>query len=236
MGLGRWRGLIEASQEVTPDEQLETLQCPTPEGTAHRGDDLPRQDRDESSGSGSCGSASTLRATTTGRVLTVARRRLTLTAAHVESLPAIAGARTEYIDAIVPELALRVSPHSSRTWSVRFWQGRGRAGRRAVRVTMGPTSRLGLAAARAEARTILERLSRGQPTQPERGLTVNALLSRCLDALDLRDTTRREWSRLALVEIGPSLGARLAADLRRAEVRQGLRGVGGRSAPHIQQG
>ena len=158
------------------------------------------------------------------------RKRLTLTAAHVESLPAIGGDRTEYLDVIVPELALRVSPHGSRTWSVRFWQGRGRAGRRAVRVTLGPTSRLGLAAARAEARAMLERVSRGQATQPERGLTVNGLLGRCLDALDLRDTTRREWSRLALVEIGPALGSRLAAEVRRADVRQWLRDVGGRSA------
>src|SRR3990172_4823025 len=69
------------------------------------------------------------------------RKRLTLTAAHVESLPAIGGDRTEYLDVIVPELALRVSRHGSRTWSVRFWQGRGRAGRRAVRGTLGPPRR-----------------------------------------------------------------------------------------------
>src|SRR3990172_6620938 len=158
------------------------------------------------------------------------RKRLTLTAAHVESLPAIGGDRTEYLDVIVPELALRVSPHGSRTWSVRFWQGRGRAGRRAVRVTLGPTSRLGLAVARAEGRAILERLPRGQAIQPERGLTVSGLLGRCLDALDLRDTTRREWSRLALVEIGPALGCRLAAEVRRSDVRQWVRDVGDRSA------
>src|SRR3989304_6600117 len=97
------------------------------------------------------------------------RKPPTLPAAPVESLPAIGGDRTEYLDVIVPELALRVSPHGSRTWSVRFWQGRGRAGRRAVRVTLGPTSRLGLAVARAEARAHLAPLSRGAAGAPERG-------------------------------------------------------------------
>src|SRR3990172_1801131 len=69
------------------------------------------------------------------------RKRLTLTAAHVESLPAIGGDRTEYLDVIVPELALRVSRHGSRTWSVRFWQGRGRGGPRPLPLPPRPPPR-----------------------------------------------------------------------------------------------
>ena len=41
----------------------------------------------------------------------------------------------------------------------------------------------------------------------------------CIEALDLRPSTRREWSRLAKAEILPAFGARQAADLSRADIR-----------------
>ncbi len=151
--------------------------------------------------------------------------RIRLTAQHVDSLPAIDGRRTEYADTLCPGLILRVSASGRRAWSVLFKRGRGRAGRRTTRITLGPAARLSLAEARLVARRVLET---GEAPRAS-ALTVEAVVARALGALVLTPKTRREWERLARIEIGPSLGARPAAELERAEVRAWARDVARRS-------
>jgi integrase len=51
-------------------------------------------------------------------------------------------------------------------------------------------------------------------------VTVKDLVEECLKALDLRDSTRKDWRRIADVEILPRLGARPLAELSRGEVRR----------------
>ncbi len=151
--------------------------------------------------------------------------RLRLTAQHVESLPAIEGRRTEYADSLCPGLILRVSPSGRRAWAILFTRGHGRAGRRPVRITLGAAARLSLAEARIAARRVLET---GEAPRAK-ALTVELVVSRALEALVLTLKTRREWERLARVEIGPALGARPAAELERAEVRAWARTIARRS-------
>jgi hypothetical protein len=155
--------------------------------------------------------------------------RIRLTAQHVESLPAIDGKRTDYLDEIVTGLQLRVSPDGARSWCVRTQRGSGRAGRHNLRVTLGKTSRLSLAQARAEAREILERAQRGDVTPRPAALTVEDLVKRALAALHLADSTQKEWGRLLKAEISPAIGAHAAAELQRVDVRGWLREVGRRS-------
>ena len=149
--------------------------------------------------------------------------RLRLTAQQVETLPALAGKRTAYRDSIVPGLILRVSPTGARTWVVRLQQGRGRE-RTLVTYTLGKTARLSLAAARDQARELLEH---GIPTAS--GLTVGELARRALEAIELRASTRKEWERLTKVELAPALGTLPAAGLDRATVRAWIRGMAKRS-------
>ena len=152
--------------------------------------------------------------------------RVRLTAANVRSLPPLAGRQTDYTDAILPGLVLRVGAGGARTYAVAAWD---RGGKR--RVTIGPAARVTLAAARERARDVLEQLARGdQPHRPGAAdLTVGALVEDCLRALQLRPSTRREWTRIFRVEIEPAIGDRPAAHLRRADVRAWVRGIAPRS-------
>lgn len=157
--------------------------------------------------------------------------RLRLTAQHVDTLPAVGGKRTDYADAIVPGLVLRVSPGPGgaplggpRSWSVLTSRGHGRAGRRTVRVTLGKTRRLSLQAARNEARTVLE-----SGDAPTTSLTVRTLVERALKDAYLAPVTKYEWERLAKFDIYPALGERAAADVQRADVRAFLKEIGHRS-------
>ncbi len=148
-----------------------------------------------------------------------------LTSTNVHTLAAVDGKRTDYADALLPGLVLRVSPNGVRSWSVLFSRGHGRAGRRTVRVTLGKLDRIPLQQAKEDARKILE----AGAAPASSGLTVEALVNRALADLELRPTTRHEWERLAKKELIPGLGARPAAELERGDVRAWLREIGRRS-------
>jgi hypothetical protein len=105
-------------------------------------------------------------------------------------------------------------------WAVTFRQGHGREARRTVRVTLGRIARFSLSQARERAREILDRVSKGEPpVPPGAALTVGQLVRRALAAFALSPTTRKEWERLARVEIARALGTRPAAELQRADIR-----------------
>lgn len=139
-----------------------------------------------------------------------------LTATNVASLPP-----GEYTDALLPGFVLRVTARRVRSYGVAAWDGQ-----RKRRVSLGRTAQVTLAEARARAREIIEALAKRQPLPPapaERSpLTIKALVGRCLDAIEVRPVTRKEWKRLAKVEIIPRLGDRRAAELRRADARAAL--------------
>ncbi len=152
-----------------------------------------------------------------------------LTATNVRTLRARGGKRTDYTDALLPGFVLRVSPTGARSYAVKAHRdGRSR------RITIGPTARYSLAKARDLARAIIAALDAGEEPPPTEvaghALTVKGLVTRCLDDLSLRGTTRREWERLARVEILPALGPRRAASLLRSEVRAWVREIRHRSA------
>src|SRR3990172_4890596 len=151
-----------------------------------------------------------------------------LSVTNVATLPAVAGRRTDYVDALLPGFVLRVTPRGARTYAVAAWDG----GRKR-RITLGGVERLPLGAARARAREVLEAIARREeppaaPTQPS-PLTVARLVDRCLAALELRPATRREWERIARTEIVPAFGARRAGGPRGAGVPGGPGGGGARA-------
>ncbi len=152
--------------------------------------------------------------------------RVRLTATNVRTLAPLQGRQTDYTDALLPGLVLRVGGAGARTYAVAAWV---RGAKR--RVTIGKASQMTLAAARERARDVREQLARGEEPRPPGAadLTVGTLVADCLKALTLRPSTRREWDRILKVEILPAIGDRPAAHLRRADVRAWMRGITPRS-------
>ena len=161
--------------------------------------------------------------------------------------------RKDLYDSKVTGLILRVTPSGAKTWAVEY-----RATGRKRRYTLGPYKSEGirgkaytLAAARDEAETVLAKVRLGADPHATRlgdraearlraqekkrlrlnggPLTVERLVTRCLDALPLRPKTDREWRRLARKEINPRLGTRFAVELSKGEVREWSRAIVRRS-------
>lgn len=136
-----------------------------------------------------------------------------LTVTNVATLPA-----GEYTDSLLPGFVLRVYQSGVRSFGVAVSRdGRFR------RIRLGRVGRVSLGEARGRAREVIEALNLRHPLPlaPAEGdpLTVEKLVARCLSDIKVRDKTRREWQRLARVEIVPRLGGRRAAELRRADAR-----------------
>lgn len=161
--------------------------------------------------------------------------------------------RKDLHDTKVTGLILRVTASGAKTWALWY-----RANGRKRRYTLGPYKTEGvrgkaftLAGARDEAEKLLARVRLGGDPQEIRlgerraaqrraqdekklrleggPLTVERLVTRCLDALPLRPKTSREWRRLARKEINSRLGTRLAVELSKAEVREWARAIVRRS-------
>ena len=162
--------------------------------------------------------------------------RLKLDALNVTRLPAIDGKRTTYADTLTPGLVLRVSPTGNRSWAV-VYRRPGETGPGRLH-TIGKLEKIGLAAARDAARDFNARVRLGEDPRQERleaktasrrrRLTVAGLAERYLKDAQLRPSTRRDWERLAKVELVP-LGSRSAADLKRGDVREWARAIAKRS-------
>jgi integrase len=154
----------------------------------------------------------------------------------VATLPLVDGRTTEYRDAVVPGLVLRVTPSGHRSFCSRYRRGGRSAPYR--RITFGPLGKISLVKARKLAREVFVQLAAGKDPAAEhrRELarstlprTVEDLVTRCLGRLELRASTRREWERIAATEIGPALGRRPVDELGRAEVREWREAIAERS-------
>jgi integrase len=171
-----------------------------------------------------------------------------LTDPFVASLQA-KGQRLEVADELVSGLRLRVSPTGVKSWCVWF---RSKAGK-PERFTLGAYPKLTLSKARKRAKDKLAEVQLGgNPAEDLRKsrlraerdekTSIRALAPACIADLTLRPSTRKEWSRLAEAEIVKAFGARQAADLTRAEIREWCESIrdgerswrddGGQAAPY----
>jgi len=77
-----------------------------------------------------------------------------------------AEARKEYMDALVPGLALVVQPSGKRSWAVRY-----RMAGRPTKLTLGPHPLLSLGEAREQAREVLQKVAKGEDVAAEKRTT-----------------------------------------------------------------
>ncbi|MDX6479705.1 MAG: hypothetical protein QOG85_215 [Gaiellaceae bacterium] len=142
--------------------------------------------------------------------------RETLTDVKVRRLgPAAAGKRYDVWDALVPGLSLRVTDHGQKSWTVV-----GRLHGKPLRATLGPFPALGVAAARAKARSAIETLASGR--HPKR---LRADMPTVGDAIDawMKTTTWVKSSRQNVESavrkyIKPALGEMLVSDVTRRDL------------------
>lgn len=156
-----------------------------------------------------------------------------LTARNVRTLQAQTR-RTNYRDdptapGSVRGLVLRVSPTGARTWALEYSRRN-----RTRRYTIGPLERVSLAEAREIARDLYAGILRGDDPQAVKAarrratLTVDDLVGQMLDALRLRPSTRRVWTHARATSIS-TIGAHIAADLTRPEIRSWGQALASRS-------
>lgn len=160
---------------------------------------------------------------------------VTLTPALVRQLGTL-GQASEHRDAVVSGLVLRVSRAGAKSWCWCYYRQR-----RQHRITLGKVKDMTLARARERAKEEQRKVQDGRHPAAERRavlrrevLTVGDLVSRMLARITLRPSTRREWERIARVDLAP-ISSRLASDLSRGEVRdllEALRLRSGHAANH----
>lgn len=154
-----------------------------------------------------------------------------LTARLVQSVKP-RGARVEYVDRVVPGLALRVSPRGVKTWALRY-----RIGRRLRRWTIGSAPTLSLADAREQARAALRRVPLGHDPalakQERRDAdTFGDVAARYLT--EYAQPRKRSWKddrRLLTSEVLPQWRHRPAREIRRRDAREVIEAVARRGAP-----
>ena len=172
-----------------------------------------------------------------------------LTARNVVTLPAKDARRTNYVDELVPGLALRVSPTGERTFSALYYDRNGRR----VRYTIGTIPPLSLADARKRAKEVFLKVALGgdpalEKRQARRRVgegTVAALADEFLasrESAKWRPKTREEFERLVRAD-RPAIGDMGPAAVTRGIIRQmveriadGVKSRGGwlrRPAPYV---
>ncbi len=75
-----------------------------------------------------------------------------------------AGSRKEYLDALLPGLALVVQPSGKKSWAVRYRD----ASKKPTKLTLGPFPMIGLGEAREQAREVLQRVAKGEDVAAEK--------------------------------------------------------------------
>jgi integrase len=163
---------------------------------------------------------------------------------RIRALQPPSAGRLELRDSKVRGLILRVTSAGVKTFALWY-----RANGTARRLTLGEYKSDGvrgagitLAEAREQAERRLAEIRLGadpaaakvaaRHSAGEGVLTVEALATRCLEALPLRPKTAREWGRLARKEIIGSLGRWPVAELTRGEVRRWMQDIADRPAPY----
>lgn len=150
-----------------------------------------------------------------------------LTDKNVRTLPAVAGRRTEYTDALLTRFQLRVKPSGHRSYSVIYGSGAQRR-----RFTVGSADTLTLAQARDKARQILAQAELGDDPQAEKIAARRAVQEDSLGKLAIaffearprkrggtwRPTTEASYRHAFQAFILPAFGDRHPDSLERTEV------------------
>jgi len=145
----------------------------------------------------------------------------------VRTLPAEPGkVVTDYYDALLPGLVLRVTPGGARTFAVAY-----HAGKTGKKHKLGRYPALDLGDAREDATAVMKRLARGlEPKErPALAVTVDQMVAKCLDCIELKPKTLYQWRRLAETEIASGPGPLPAEELERTEVRAWQRRIAKRT-------
>jgi len=159
---------------------------------------------------------------------------LTLTAQTVKSIKPTQGRRVEYIDSIVPGLALRVTPAGSKSWTVRY-----RHRTRMRRMTLGSVDVLSLAKARERARDELHAASKGADPATAKQAGRKAETIGDLATLYIEKWAKprkRSWKaddNLLRMKILPRWRHRAIADITRQDVRLLVEQVAEAGAPIV---
>jgi hypothetical protein len=169
--------------------------------------------------------------------------RVKLSPRNVLSLPAESGERTDYTDAVVQGLTLRVGASGTRTYFVRYARGTKRYKLADARKLLTEAGKPDVVAARKQAREVLARVARGEDPAGERAEerraeveerdTFEALARRLVGAAQLADTTRRSWLWLLERRVFPKLGRRDPVAITRGDVRELLAGFEGAVANDV---
>ena len=157
--------------------------------------------------------------------------RVKLTAKGVENLRANGTAQTDYWDALMPGLVLRVGA-TRKTWFARY-----RANGTHRRQKLGTFPLMSLAAARDAARDVLVRADAGQDPAAEKAVrrstdrTFRALADEVLEGRKARTraVTHSEYERLLKRDVLPVWGDREAGSITRREVVQLVEAVAQRA-------
>lgn len=159
---------------------------------------------------------------------------LTLTSRLVHSIKPTAGKRAEYFDALVPGLALRVTPNGVKTWTVLY---RHRA--RLRRLTLGSVAVLDLADARTRARDELHKATKGADPATEKqdgrkAETIGDLATLYIERW--AKPRKRSWKaddNLLRRKVLPRWQHRAIVDITRQDVRTLVEGVADNGAPIV---
>jgi integrase len=153
-----------------------------------------------------------------------------LTERQIRALSAPDGVRVEQMDGAVPGLGLRVLPTGRKSWFLRYGPREARR-----RIVLGPYPALTLEAARNKARELVagvkmsdrdpmaERQAARATRRKAETATFTALSLFYVEEYAKRRKRLRGWQedeRKLRVEVLPAWGARPAADIRRADVRE----------------
>lgn len=158
---------------------------------------------------------------------------VTLTARNVATLKPKPGGRTEYGDAVVPGLVLRIRPSGHKSWALRYRTAAGQQ----RRLTLGPLKRFSLVEARKAAQKALRGLDGGtDPAEAKvtarQGETVAELGKTYLEKYAKKfKKSWRDDARMLDVEVLPKWKHRKVKDLSRRDVRDLIEAIAERGSP-----
>ena len=158
--------------------------------------------------------------------------RTKLTAQTLKTLRPVGGERTEYFDGDLPGFSVRIAPTGRKSFCVLY-----RRGRRLRRYTLGTHPPLNLSEARKIARAALAQAAMGgdpaaKKVEERQATTFAELAAEYLERH--AKPNKRSWEedeRRIRKNLLPALGARLANEIRRADLRRLLDDIVRRPAP-----
>lgn len=150
----------------------------------------------------------------------------------IDSAKALAGARTDYSIEGVPGLRLRVATSGAATWMVVAPVGRGRAGRRLRKITIGTAKAITVGRAVQKSREVIAAAKLGELPNGQ-GLTFGQLFDRWHSYCRDRKKPRSHAEDLALFDrhIRERLGHARVSELKRADITAALDDISRKATP-----